>query len=155
MELVSSALAAVIGLSGIVIGFRLQDRSTARRDQDARQIQQRAELRQVAVQFLSRLAAMRRLQNRRSVLRETNAPAAEQEAAKEAAMEARTVAGESLTELQLLTDDPHVLELAADVVDITFHLHDAPDRADRDRRGGLARAAHNAFVAAAGRLVRA
>jgi hypothetical protein len=122
MELVSSALAAVIGLSGIVIGFRLQDRSTARRDQDARQIQQRAELRQAAVQFLSKLAAMRRLQNRRSVLRETGAPAAEQEAAKAAAMEARTAAGEALTELQMLTDDPHVLELAADVVDITFNL---------------------------------
>ncbi|MGW0836492.1 hypothetical protein [Streptomyces prunicolor] len=155
MELVSSALAAVIGLSGIVIGFRLQDRSTARRDQDARQIQQRAELRQVAVQFLSKLAAMRRVQNRRSVLRETGAPAAEQETAKAAAMEARTAAGEALTELHLLTDDPHVLELAADVVDITFNLHDAPDRADRDRRADLARAAHNAFVAAARRLVRA
>ena len=148
MELVSSALAAVIGLSGIVIGFRLQDRSTARRDQDARQIQQRAELRQAAVQFLSKLAAMRRLQNRRSVLRETGAPAAEQEAAKAAAMEARTAAGEALTELQMLTDDPHVLELAADVVDITFNLHDAPDRADRDRRADLARDAHNAFAAA-------
>lgn len=155
MELVSSVLAAVIGLSGIVIGFRLQDRSTARRDQDARQIQQRAELRRVAVQFLARLAAMRREQNRRSVLREAGAPAAEQEAAKAAALEARTIVGEALTELQLLTGDPHVLELAAAIVDITFNLHDAPDRADRDRRAGLARAAHNTFVAAARPLVQA
>ncbi|MGX1913543.1 hypothetical protein ACWIID_32590 [Streptomyces phaeochromogenes] len=155
MELVSSVLAAVIGLSGLVIGFRLQDRSTARRDQDARQLQQRAELRRVAVQFLARLAAMRREQNRRSVLREAGAPAAEQEAAKAAALEARTIVGEALTELQLLTGDPHVLELAADIVDITFNLHDAPDRADRDWRGDLARAAHNTFVAAARPLVQA
>ncbi|MFJ9381638.1 hypothetical protein [Streptomyces sp. NPDC101455] len=155
MELVSSALAAVIGLSGIVIGFRLQNRSTARRDQDARQIQQRAELRQMAVQFLSRLATMRRLQNRRSVLREDGGSEAEQEIAKTAALEAHTVAGEALTELQLLTDDLRVLALADRIVDVTFTLHEAADRADRDRRFDLARAAHNAFGAAAGPLVRA
>ncbi|WP_105973681.1 hypothetical protein [Streptomyces geranii] len=63
--------------------------------------------------------------------------------------------GEPLTELQLLTDDPRVLELATHVVDVTFALHEAPDRADRDRRGHLARAAHNTFVVAAGPLVRA
>ncbi|WP_413105691.1 hypothetical protein [Streptomyces sp. Inha503] len=86
---------------------------------------------------------------------EDDAPEAEQTAAKHAALEARTVVGEALTELQLLTDDPRVLSLAARVVDVTFTLHEAPDRADRDRRGDLARTAHNAFVAAAGPLVRA
>lgn len=155
MELASNAVAAVTGLLGIVIGFRLQDRSTERRDQHARQIQQRAELRAVIVKLLSRLAAMRRLQNARSVLREDGASEAEQETAKTAALEARTVAGEALTELQLLTDDVRVLALADRVVDVTFTLHEAADRADRDRRFDLARAAHNAFVAAAGPLVRA
>ncbi|MFD7056867.1 hypothetical protein ACFWBS_54950 [Streptomyces mirabilis] len=43
--------------------------------------------------------------------------------------------GEALTELQLLTDDPRVLELADTLVDATFTLHEAPDR---DRRGHLA-----------------
>ncbi|MGW1506973.1 hypothetical protein ACWCQW_52795 [Streptomyces mirabilis] len=42
--------------------------------------------------------------------------------------------GEALTELQLLTDDPRVLELADTLVDATFTLHEAPDR---DRRGHL------------------
>jgi hypothetical protein len=65
------------------------------------------------------------------------------------ALEARTAVGEALTELQLLTDEPRVLELAARVIDITY-LHEAPDR---DRRTDVARAAHNAFVAAAGPLV--
>ncbi|MFG2858112.1 hypothetical protein ACGFZ9_47380 [Streptomyces mirabilis] len=155
MELASSAITGVIGVLGILVGFRLQERSTVRRDQGAQQAQQRAELRTACVRFLTRLAAMRRLQNERSVLREAGASEAEQEAAKTAALEARTAAGEALTELQLLTDDPHVLELAARVVDVTFHLHDAPDRADRDRRADLARDAHNTFVAAAGPLVRA
>ncbi|WP_445521355.1 hypothetical protein [Streptomyces sp. NEAU-174] len=59
------------------------------------------------------------------------------------------------TSLHLLTDDPRVLSLAVHVVDVTFALHEAPDRADRDRRGDLARAAHNAFLAAAGPLARA
>ncbi|SEC22601.1 hypothetical protein SAMN05216489_00201 [Streptomyces sp. 3213] len=98
---------------------------------------------------------MRRLQNARSVLREDGASEAEQETAKTAALEARTVAGEALTELQLLTDDVRVLALADRVVDVTFTLHEAADRADRDRRFDLDRAAHNAFVAAAGPLVRA
>ncbi|WP_329374925.1 hypothetical protein [Streptomyces sp. NBC_01483] len=71
-----------------------------------------------------------------------------------AALEARTDVGEALPQLQPMTGDPRVLELAARVVDITFNLHEAPDRADRDRRGSLARAAHNDF-AAAGPLVRA
>ncbi|WP_143674428.1 MULTISPECIES: hypothetical protein [Streptomyces] len=155
MELASSTITGVIGLLGILVGFRLQERSAARRDGLARQTQQRQELRQVFVRFLTRLAAMRRLQGERSVLREAGASEAEQAAAKTAALEARTAVGEALTELQLLTDDPHVLELAARVVDVTFTLHEAPDRADRDRRGDLARAAHNAFVAAAGRLARA
>jgi hypothetical protein len=155
MELASSAVAAVIALLATVLGFRLQERSAARRDGLAQQAQQRAELRQVFVRFLARLAAMRRLQGERSVLREADASEAEQAAAKQAALEARTAVGEALTELQLLTDDPRVLELAARVVDVTFTLHEAPDRADRDRRGDLARAAHNTFVAAAGRLVRA
>jgi DUF1680 family protein len=74
--------------------------------------------------------------------------------AKQAALEARTAVGEALTELQLLTNDPRVLELAARVIHITYNLYEAPDRADRDQRG-VARAAHNAFVAAAGPLVRA
>ena len=155
MELASSTITGVIGLLGILIGFRLQERSAARRDGLAQQAQQRAELRQVCVRFLSRLAAMRRLQGERSVLREADASEAEQEAAKTAALVARTAVGEALTELHLLTDDPRVLELAARVVDVTFNLHDAPDRADRDQRSDLARAAHNAFVAAAGRHVRA
>ncbi|MFD3931744.1 hypothetical protein [Streptomyces sp. NPDC058614] len=155
MELASSALAAAIGIVGIVLGFRLQDRSTARRDQHARQTQLRTELRQVMVRFLTRLAAMRRLQHERSELREAGASDAEQAAAKQAALEARTAVGEALTELQLLTDDPRVLELAARAVDVTYSLHEAPDRASRDRRGDLARAAHNTFIAAAGRLVRA
>ncbi|MEV7684046.1 hypothetical protein AB0O64_36755 [Streptomyces sp. NPDC088341] len=155
MELASSALAAAIGIAGIVLGFHLQNRSTVRRDRHARQTQQRAELRQVFVPFLTRLAAMRRLQNERSVLREAGASDGEQAAAKTAALEARTDVGEFLTELQLLTDDPHVLELAARVVDVTFNLHEAPHRADRDRRGDVAKAAHNAFVAAAGPLIRA
>jgi hypothetical protein len=47
-------------------------------------------------------------------------------AAKEAALEARTAVGEALTELQLLTEDPRVLELAAHVVDFTHSLHEAP-----------------------------
>ncbi|MGR3875658.1 hypothetical protein ACUXZZ_44785 [Streptomyces graminifolii] len=70
-------------------------------------------------------------------------------------MEARILAGEALTELQLLTDDPHVLALADRVVDVSFTLHEASDRADRDRRGNIACTVHNTFVAAAGRLVRA
>ncbi|MFE7070091.1 hypothetical protein ACFU96_08390 [Streptomyces sp. NPDC057620] len=107
------------------------------------------------MRFCTRLAAIRRLQNERSVLRETGASEAEQSAAKTAALETRTAVGEALTELQLLTDDQHVLELAARVVDVTFYLHEAPDRAERDRRGTLARTAHNTFVAAAGPLVRA
>ncbi|MGW6016191.1 hypothetical protein [Streptomyces sp. NPDC055210] len=49
-------------------------------------------------------------------------------AAKVAAREARTIVDEALVELQLLTDDPRVLELAARVVD----LHDAPERAECD-----------------------
>lgn len=155
MELASSAVAAVTALLGTVLGFRLQDRSAAHRDHQARQMQQRQELRQVFVRFLTRLAAMRRLQNERSVLRETDVPGTEQAAAKQAALEARTAVGEALTELQLLTDDPRVLQLAARVVDVTFALHEATDRAERDRRGDIARAAHNAFVAAAGPLVRA
>ncbi|WP_405867984.1 hypothetical protein OG407_49270 [Streptomyces sp. NBC_01515] len=106
------------------------------------------------VRFLSRLAAMRRLQGERSVLREADATEAEQEAAKTSALVARTAVGEALTELQLLTDDPRVLELAARVVDVTFNLHEAPNRAHRDRRGDEAREAHNAFVAAAAPLVR-
>ncbi|MEW1717915.1 hypothetical protein [Streptomyces sp. NPDC093109] len=53
-------------------------------------------------------------------------------------VEART-ADEDLTELQPLTDDPRVLALADHVVDITFNLHKAPDRADRDRRASVAR----------------
>jgi len=154
MELASSTITGVIGLLGILVGFRLQERSAARRDRLARHVQQRQELRQVFVCFLARLAAMRRLQNERSVLREASAPEAEQAAAKAAALEARTAVGEALTELQLLTDDVHVLALADGIVDVTFTLHEAPDRADRDRRTGLARAAHNAFVAAAGRHVR-
>ncbi|MFE2424938.1 hypothetical protein [Streptomyces hokutonensis] len=92
---------------------------------------------------------------RRSVLRQAGASEAEQEAAKTDALKARTTVGEALTELQLLTDDPCVLALADRVVDVTFTLHEAADRADRDRRFDLARAAHNTFVAAAGRLVRA
>ncbi|WP_105973677.1 hypothetical protein [Streptomyces geranii] len=155
MELASSAVAAVIALLATVLGFRLQERSAARRDGLARQAQQRQELRQVFVRFLARLATMRRLQNARSVLVEAGASEPERAAAKQAAMEARTAVGEALTELQLLTDDPHVLDLADTLVDITFALHKAPDRADRDRRGHLARAAHNTFVAAAGPLVRA
>ncbi|WP_328825983.1 hypothetical protein OHT77_01080 [Streptomyces sp. NBC_00252] len=47
---------------------------------------------------------MRRLQNARSVLREADVSETEQEAAKAAAMEARTLAGEALTELQLLSE---------------------------------------------------
>lgn len=155
MELASSAVAAVIALLATVLGFRLQERSAARRDRLAQHVQQRQELRQVFVRFLTRLAAMRRLQNERSVLREAGASEAEQEAAKTAALEARTAVGEALTELRLLTDDPRVLALADRVVDATFTLHDAADRADRDRRGNLARAAHNAFIVAAGPLVRA
>ncbi|MFF7986955.1 hypothetical protein ACFZDK_49115 [Streptomyces sp. NPDC007901] len=155
MELASSAVAALIALLATVLGFRLQERSAARRDRLAQQVQQRQELRQAFVRFLSRLAAMRRLQHERSVLREGGASEGDQAAAKTAALEARTAVGEALTELQLLTDDPRVLALADRVVDVTFTLHEAPDRADRDRRAGLARAAHNAFVAAAGPLVRA
>lgn len=155
MELASSAVAALIALLATVLGFRLQERSAARRDRLTQQVQQRQELRQVFVRFLTRLAAMRRLQNERSVLREAGAPETEQAVAKTAALEARTAVGEALTELQLLADDPHVLELAARVVDVTFTLHEAPDRADRDRRADLARDAHNTFVAAASALVRA
>ncbi|MFJ9380326.1 hypothetical protein [Streptomyces sp. NPDC101455] len=155
MELASSLTTGVIGLLGILIGVRVQERSTARRERLAQQTQQRAELRAVIVTLLSRLAAMRRLQNARSVLREADVSETEQDAAKTAALEARTLAGEALTELQLLTDDPHVLALADRIVDVTFTLHEAADRADRDRRGHLARAAHNTFIAAAGRLVRA
>ncbi|MFF4787891.1 hypothetical protein ACFY3E_42070 [Streptomyces griseorubiginosus] len=155
MELASSAVAALIALLATVLGFRLQERSAARRDRLAQQVQQRQELRQAFVHFLARLAAMRRLQNERSVLREAGAPEADQAAAKQAALEARTAVGEALTELQLLTDDPHVLALADRIVDVTFTLHDAPHRADRERRAGLARAAHNTFIAAAGPLVRA
>ncbi|MFD9510328.1 hypothetical protein ACFWB6_27735, partial [Streptomyces mirabilis] len=55
--------------------------------------------------------------------------------------EARTAVGEALTELQLLT---------ACAIDITYHLHKTPDR-----HADVARAAHSAFVAAAGPLVRA
>ncbi|WP_158697300.1 hypothetical protein [Streptomyces hokutonensis] len=155
MELASSITTGVIGLLGILIGVRVQDRSTGRRERLAQQTQQRAELRDVIVKLLSSLAAMRRLQNARSVLRESGASEAEQEAAKTDALKARTTVGEALTELQLLTDNPRVLELADTLVDITFTLHEAPDRADRDRRGHLARAAHNTFVAAARPLVRA
>ncbi|WP_405886452.1 hypothetical protein OG762_46875 (plasmid) [Streptomyces sp. NBC_01136] len=86
--------------------------TTACRDRHAQQTQQRAELRQVLVRFLTRLAAMRRLQNERSVLREAGASGAVQAAAKLAALEARTAVGEALTELQLLAADPRVLELA-------------------------------------------
>ncbi|WP_432198225.1 hypothetical protein [Streptomyces sp. bgisy027] len=85
MELASSAVAALIALLATVLGFRLQERSAARRDRHAQQAQQYAELRQVFVRFLSRLAAMCRLQNERSVLREASASKAEQ-----AALEART-----------------------------------------------------------------
>jgi len=155
MELASSAVAALIALLATLLGFRLQERSAARRDGLAQQAQQRAELRAAFVRFLARLAAMRRLQNERSILREGGASESERAAAKQAALEARTAVGEALTELQLLTDNPRVLELADTLVDITFTLHEAPDRADRDRRGHLARAAHNTFVAAAGPLVRA
>ncbi|MFJ9634435.1 hypothetical protein ACIRU8_42760 [Streptomyces sp. NPDC101175] len=155
MELVSSAVTGVIGVLGILVGFRLQERSTVRRDQGIQQAQQRAELRTACVRLLARLAAMRRLQNERSALREADAPEADQEAAKAAALEARTAVGEALTELQLLTDDSRVLSLADRIVDITFTLHEAPDQAHRNRRAGLARAAHNTFVAAAGPLVRA
>ncbi|MCQ8835831.1 hypothetical protein [Streptomyces malaysiensis] len=154
-QLVSSSVAALIALLATVLGFRLQERSAARRERHAQQAQQRMELRQVFVRFLTRLAAMRRLQNMRSVLREKDASEAEQTAAKQAALEARTAAGEALTELQLLTDDPQILQLADRLVDVTFTLHQAPDQADRDRRGDLARAAHKTFTAAAGPLVRA
>lgn len=82
-----------------MLGFRLQERSAAHCDGLAQQVQQRAELRQVFVRFLTRLAAMRRLQNERSVLAEAGASEAEQAAAKQAALEARTVVGEALTEL--------------------------------------------------------
>ncbi|MFJ9381897.1 hypothetical protein [Streptomyces sp. NPDC101455] len=40
-------------------------------------------------------------------------------------------------------------------IDVTFSPHDAVDRADRDGRAGLARDAHNTFVAVAGPLARA
>lgn len=142
MEPASSAVAALIALLATVLGFRLQERSAARRDRLA---QQRQELRQAFVRSLSRLAAMRRLQHERS-----GASEGDQAAAKAAVLEARTAVGEVLTELQLLTDDPRVRALADRVVDVTFTLHEAPDRANRDRRAVLARAAHNAFVARSG-----
>ncbi|MER5666525.1 hypothetical protein [Streptomyces mirabilis] len=87
----------------------------------------------------------RRLQNKRSQLREAGASDAEQTAAKQPRSK-RAAVGEALTELQLLTDDPRVLELAARAIDITYSLHEAHNRADRDRRAAVARAAHNAFV---------
>jgi hypothetical protein len=37
--------------------------------------------------------------------------------------------GEALTELKLLTEDGWVLALADRIVDVTFTLHEAPDRA--------------------------
>jgi len=49
--------------------------------------------------------------------------------------EARTAVGAPLTDLHLLTYDPHALELAARLLNVTFNLHEAPDRSDRDRRG--------------------
>ncbi|WP_406462469.1 hypothetical protein OH768_44705 [Streptomyces sp. NBC_01622] len=56
--------------------------------------------------------------------------------------------------MQLLTDDPPVLEFADRIVDLTFTLHEASDQTDRDRLAGDARAAHNTFIAAIGPLVR-
>jgi hypothetical protein len=64
-------------------------------------------------------------------LREAGASEADRAAAKAAALEARTAVGEALTELQLLTDDVHVLALADRIVDITFTLHLAANQADR------------------------
>ncbi|MFD8221076.1 hypothetical protein ACFV2U_47330 [Streptomyces sp. NPDC059697] len=69
---------------------------------------------------------MHRPQNERSAPPEADASDAEQAAAKQAALEARTAAGEALTELQLVTDDPRILELAAHVVDFTYSLHETP-----------------------------
>ncbi|MEU9190031.1 hypothetical protein AB0D14_36960 [Streptomyces sp. NPDC048484] len=122
MELASSANTGIIGVLGIVVGFRLQERSTARRDRHARQAQQRAELRTVSVRFLAPLAAARRLQNACSVLREAGAPEAEQAAAKQTALEARTSVDEVLAELPLLVGGPRVLELAGTLGDVTFTL---------------------------------
>jgi hypothetical protein len=138
-----------------VLGFCLQERSTVRRDRHAQQVQQRQELRQVFVRFLARLAAMRRLQNERSVLREAGASEAEQVAAKAAALEARTAVGVVL--YRAPAADRRPVRPGARRPGRRRHLHPArgrrPDRPDR--RGDLARAAHIAFVAAAGPLVRA
>ncbi|MEW1717929.1 hypothetical protein [Streptomyces sp. NPDC093109] len=46
----------------------------------------------------------------------------------------------------MLTQDLRVLALADRIVGLTFHLHEAPDQADRDRRAIATRAAHNASL---------
>ena len=101
MELASSITTDVIGLPGILLGGRVQERSTVHRERLAQQTQQRAELRAVIVKLLSRLAAMRRLRNTRPVLREADASETEQDTAKTAVLEAGL--GTSVQRLALRT----------------------------------------------------
>ncbi len=49
MELASSTIIGVIGVLGILVGFRRQERSTVRRNRHVQQAQQRAELRAAIV----------------------------------------------------------------------------------------------------------
>lgn len=73
-------------------------------------------------------------------------PEADQAAAKTTGPEAHRGGGGS--DLQLLTDDPHIREL----VDCVVTSNRTRRPTGRDRRGDVARTAHNAFVAAADSL---
>ncbi|CCK32956.1 hypothetical protein BN159_p83 (plasmid) [Streptomyces davaonensis JCM 4913] len=70
-----------------------------------------------------------------------------------ATLEPRRQAPPTTSQLSLAADAQRLLALADRIVGVTFSLHEAPARADRDACADAAQAAHNAFVAAVGPLV--
>lgn len=73
----------------------------------------------------------------------------QQEAARWESWESRSELTRALIDLQLVADNPELLELAEHAIKSAFALREAVDQADLDRRRETSRRAHDAFLAAA------
>lgn len=150
-----SAVLAMVGtLLGSVVAYVLQARS-AERIRRVQESERMRELRLAAFRTLAQtLHSLRRAELDQWLSRQQDSEGADATRADELSRSTRPAAWAALAELQLLVDDSDFVQTAQNAYRTTRAIHWAQDDDDRRDRDHAARAAIDAYLAAAARHVR-
>jgi hypothetical protein len=148
---VTAVVTSLVAVAGTLLGGALQRRGTVRTE---RTTQVRQEQLKAFSAFAHALTVHRGRLYARWDLADEGAGAEQQEAARSGSWESRSELSRALVDVQLVADDPELLQRAEQAMEVAFALRDAVDKDDLDQRRDTSHREHDAFMVAARRVLK-